>query len=149
MSLPAASLRRVLPAVAATAALGVAACGSSSSGSSTSSSSPPATPPATQKAPAAGASRVALSAAADGSLAFNTTKLSAKAGRVTLVMANPSGSGLPHGITLSGGVSASGQVVQPGGTSTLTTNLKAGSYTFFCPVPGHEAAGMKGTLTVG
>ena len=28
------------------------------------------------------------------------------------------------------------------------TTLKKGSYTFLCPVPGHAAAGMKGTLTV-
>jgi uncharacterized cupredoxin-like copper-binding protein len=26
--------------------------------------------------------------------------------------------------------------------------LKPGSYEFYCQVPGHEAAGMKGTLTV-
>jgi plastocyanin len=28
-------------------------------------------------------------------------------------------------------------------------DLPAGTYTFYCTVPGHEAAGMKGTLTVG
>jgi uncharacterized cupredoxin-like copper-binding protein len=27
-------------------------------------------------------------------------------------------------------------------------NLKPGSYTFFCSVDGHEAAGMKGTMKV-
>jgi uncharacterized cupredoxin-like copper-binding protein len=27
-------------------------------------------------------------------------------------------------------------------------DVKAGTYTFFCSVPGHEQAGMKGTLTV-
>lgn len=27
-------------------------------------------------------------------------------------------------------------------------DLKAGTYTFYCTVPGHEAQGMKGTLTV-
>jgi len=35
-----------------------------------------------------------------------------------------------------------------GSSSTLTVTLKAGTYTFYCPVDGHKAAGMKGTLTV-
>jgi uncharacterized cupredoxin-like copper-binding protein len=155
VSLSTSALRRVLPAVGVVAALGVAACGSSSpsSGSSSGSTSGSAasTSPAANSTstPPAAASKVSLSAAADGSLAFNTTSLSAKAGTVTLVMANPSGSGIEHAIALSGnGVDASGQVVGPGGTSTVSGKLKPGTYTFLCPVPGHEAAGMKGTLTV-
>ena len=39
-------------------------------------------------------------------------------------------------------------MVQNGGTSTISQNLKPGTYTFYCSVDGHEAAGMKGTLTV-
>ena len=41
-----------------------------------------------------------------------------------------------------------GKTVSPGGTSTDTLTLKPGKYTFYCPVPGHRAAGMVGTLTV-
>lgn len=37
-----------------------------------------------------------------------------------------------------------------GGDSTdLVVNLPAGTYTYFCSVPGHREAGMQGTLTVG
>jgi uncharacterized cupredoxin-like copper-binding protein len=36
----------------------------------------------------------------------------------------------------------------PKGTATTSFNLKPGTYTFFCQVPGHRQAGMQGTLTV-
>jgi uncharacterized cupredoxin-like copper-binding protein len=38
--------------------------------------------------------------------------------------------------------------VQPGASQTVTINAPAGDYYFFCNVPGHEAAGMFGTLHV-
>jgi plastocyanin len=82
-------------------------------------------------------------------LRFSTSHLSAHAGRIELVMHNVSNSGMDHGIAISGhGIKKVGPIVAPGHTSTVTVTLRRGSYTFYCPVPGHEQAGMKGTLTV-
>ena len=64
-------------------------------------------------------------------------------------MSNPSF--LQHNVALKGGglkKPVLGKVVGKGKTSTITVTLKKGSYTFYCSVPGHEQAGMKGTLTV-
>jgi plastocyanin len=99
---------------------------------------------ATPRRPAA--STVRLSAAKNR-IAFNVKTLHAKHGKVTLRMSNPSS--LPHAIAVEGhGVDKDGKQVGRGGTSTITVSLKKGRYTFYCPVPGHRAAGMKGTLIV-
>ena len=85
-------------------------------------------------------------------LAFAKKALAAKAGKVTLTMPNPSA--LPHNIALRRGTGATGvaivkgQIVPKGRTSKITATLKAGKYRYFCSVPGHEAGGMWGILTV-
>jgi plastocyanin len=95
---------------------------------------------------AAAATKLQINAA-NGKLAFTKKSATAKAGKVTIVMKNPSS--LPHAIAIKGhGVNVKGKVVTKGGTSTVTTTLKKGTYEFYCPVKGHAAAGMKGTLTV-
>ena len=38
--------------------------------------------------------------------------------------------------------------IQPGGTAELKVELKAGKYLLYCSIPGHEAAGMKLSVTV-
>jgi uncharacterized cupredoxin-like copper-binding protein len=38
--------------------------------------------------------------------------------------------------------------IAPGATETVTINAPAGSYEYYCNVPGHKEAGMVGTLTV-
>ena len=109
---------------------------------------------------AAGAGKPAVEAAgklqidADptGQLSYVTKKASAKPGSVTVVMKNASS--VQHNIAIQQGTGASGPVlgagpiVSNGATSTVKVNLKAGTYTYFCQVPGHRAAGMLGTLTV-
>jgi uncharacterized cupredoxin-like copper-binding protein len=136
-------IRRVIGIVLlSSATVAPAACGGSSSSSKSTSTTTPA-------APAAGSSVVTLSADPGGALKFTTKTLRAKAGTVTLKMANPASSGVPHAVAVEGnGVDQDGKTVAPGGTSIDTLKLKPGTYKFYCPVPGHEAAGMKGTLTV-
>jgi mono/diheme cytochrome c family protein len=82
-----------------------------------------------------------------GALAFKFSKANAKAGQVSLVM--PNQAPIKHDISIKGnGVNQQGPEVGKGGTSKVSVNLKPGTYTFYCSVPGHEAGGMKGTLTV-
>lgn len=46
-------------------------------------------------------------------------------------------------------VIATSELVSAGDTKEFdVTGIAAGTYTFFCSQPGHEAEGMKGTLTV-
>jgi plastocyanin len=91
--------------------------------------------------------KVEIDADPTGQLKFLASSASATAGKVTLRMQNKSS--VPHDIAVKGsGVSQIGSVVSNGGVSTVSTALKPGTYTFFCSVDGHEAAGMKGTLTV-
>jgi plastocyanin len=80
-------------------------------------------------------------------LRFSVSTIRVRHGKVTLKMSNPSS--LPHAIAVDGhGVDKDGKTVRKGGTSTVTVSLRKGTYTFYCPVPGHRAAGMKGKLIV-
>src|SRR2546423_9101087 len=143
--------RIALVPLALTLALGLAVtgCGSSKKKStaappSTSTTPTNATP---TKAPSGGASTLKLSADPGGAFKFDKATLTAKAGKVTITMDNPSA--VMHGIGVRGsGVDKKGPTVGQGAVSTISVALKPGTYTFFCPVPGHEAGGMKGTLTV-
>ena len=135
----------------ATAAVLVAGCGGSNNSSSNTTAAPAAastTSASSAPAAASGGGGETLTLSADPSaLKFDKSSLSAKAGTVTLKMDNPAG--IPHAIAVEGnGVDKDGETVQKGGTSTVTVNLKPGKYEFYCPVDGHKAAGMEGTLTV-
>jgi plastocyanin len=82
-------------------------------------------------------------------LKFTKSSLSAKAGKVSITFTNASP--VPHNLTIQQGTSGPTVGATPtfqGGGKTVTATLKPGTYTFFCSVPGHRAAGMQGTLTV-
>ena len=94
-----------------------------------------------------GGQTLKLTADPGGALKFDKSSLTAKAGKVTIEMDNPSS--LPHSIEVEGkGMELKGDIVTKGGASKVSGTLKPGDYEFYCPVDGHKAAGMKGTLTV-
>jgi plastocyanin len=146
-------MRLLVPAAILATLVALAGCGGSSSSSSSASASAASTQASSQAATAPDTSATSTSSSAgatlkltspaDGSLKFDQTQLAAKAGSVTLVYTNPSS--VPHGVALE---TTSGAVVTGGKTSTVTVTLAPGTYTFYCPVPGHRQAGMQGTLTV-
>jgi plastocyanin len=131
------------------ALLALAGCGggndNSSSSTSTSSGSSTSASGGSSSG-GGGGQQLALSAPASGALKFDKSKLTAKAGKVTITMTNQSS--VPHDIAIKGGASGQGNVVTSGGKSVVTLDLKPGKYTFYCSVDGHEAAGMNGELDV-
>lgn len=92
------------------------------------------------------AGKLVIPADPSGALAFLFGKATAKPGAVTIQM--PNQSPIQHNIAITGPVKGAGPIVPKGGASSFTATLKPGVYTFLCEVPGHAAAGMKGTLTV-
>ncbi|HEY3189829.1 MAG TPA: plastocyanin/azurin family copper-binding protein [Solirubrobacteraceae bacterium] len=83
-----------------------------------------------------------------GELRFLQRRLTVGAGRVTFVFTNPATLG--HNLAIRRGKRRLGATptIARGATRRLTLRLTAGRYTFYCAVPGHEAAGMRGPLTV-
>jgi plastocyanin len=150
MHIGARAARPIVTALTVTA-LAIAGCGGGGNGAkATPTSSPKATssPEASPTSSSKASAGTDLSLQADVSqLKFNESTLSAKPGKVTIVMKNPSP--LQHDVAIEGnGVDAAGKVVDQGGTSTATATLKAGTYSFYCTVDNHRQAGMEGTLTV-
>jgi plastocyanin len=100
----------------------------------------------TPTAPDAGSAQTVEIPAADQGLAFATTEADAEAGEITLRMPNPSP--LPHNIAVDEPEQVIGEVVDEGGVSEITFTAPAGTYEYYCSVPGHREGGMVGTLTV-
>jgi plastocyanin len=137
-------MRRLCAVTAPALALGVVACGGDDEESSGGGAAG-----TTESTPAAEPTSLELAASEDGGLGFDPGSLTARSGEVTITMANPDGNEMPHNVALEGGsVKEAGEVVQAGGSSTVTATLEPGEYTFYCVVGRHRQNGMEGTLTV-
>ena len=127
------------------------AAGTGASATAGSGSTPPAsapTPPAeTQTPPAGGPARVQVLAK---EYSFTLSRAEVPAGEVIVEFVD--GGEDPHNLHLTepteGAEAGSFPTSAPGSHADLQMNLHPGTYTLFCSLPGHEAKGMKATLTV-
>jgi plastocyanin len=142
--------------VLAIAALALVACGggsdSSSSTAETSGGESQAEQGAAKQESSSGggasASTLLFEADPNGELAYTSTSENAKAGKATVEFKNPQA--LTHDVVFedSSGKEVGATELIADGSDTTTVDLKPGTYTYFCSVPGHREAGMEGTLTV-
>jgi plastocyanin len=131
------------------AATALVACGSSDDTSSTSAETTSESNGQSGGAGEAAVSKAVSFEAAQGTdLAYTSDSASSEAGKVAIEFNNPQSIGHDVHIEDSSGKEIGGTEVVSDGKAVADVDLKPGTYTFFCSVPGHREAGMEGTLTV-
>jgi uncharacterized cupredoxin-like copper-binding protein len=89
----------------------------------------------------AATAHVSVTAGKPSELRFTLSTHKVKHGKVTFKISNKGH--LSHDFSIDGHTS---HMVKPGKSTTMTVTIKKGSNAYKCTVPGHAAAGMKGTL---
>ena len=117
------------------ASLAMVACGGSGDSAST--------PAAADTATSAEADVVVTST----EFAFDPASLNFTADTATVVELVNNGN-IEHDFVIEG-YESDKLAATPGQSATGSFTLPAGSYKFYCSIPGHEAAGMAGTIEVG
>lgn len=108
--------------------------------------------PATQEAAATEASGTPPAAAAANTVTMEAGNFYFKPKDVSIPASTPvtfkitNVAQIPHNFSID--VLAISVALDPGTTTDVTVNAPAGTYQFYCNLPGHRAAGMEGTLTV-
>jgi plastocyanin len=87
-----------------------------------------------------------LAADPGGALRFDKSRAAVLAGRVTVRFTNDSD--VQHNVTIAQGTRTLGATKTfASSEETLTVDLPAGDYVYYCSVPGHRESGMQGELT--
>jgi uncharacterized cupredoxin-like copper-binding protein len=127
-------------------ALGIVLAGCGDTASSSSAPARATVGGSAQQAGGAQGSAAGVSVAAK-EFAFALDPSQAKAGGVTFAVTNSGAT--QHDFKITGnGVEQKTPLLEPGKSASLTVDLRPGTYTYICTVPGHEALGMKGSFTV-
>jgi plastocyanin len=85
--------------------------------------------------------------ATSSGISYDESSVEASAGSVSIEYTNDSG--LPHNVTVEGpGIDGEGTDTITEGSTSITLDLEAGEYTFYCSVDGHRDQGMEGTIAV-
>jgi nitrite reductase (NO-forming) len=93
--------------------------------------------------------RFSLVANPSGELKWQPTTLKGEAGNVTISLTNESP--VEHDVALAGSggkILGQSKKVTKGSADLKIKDLKAGTYQYFCTIPGHKQAGMVGELTI-
>jgi plastocyanin len=82
---------------------------------------------------------------------FDPSTITAPSGKVVFFVVN-AGNNTSHDMIIRDSASkriAGSSLVSAGDSVVFTVDsIAAGTYTYYCDQPGHEASGMKGTLTI-
>ena len=133
--------------IAAAIAVPVAGCGGGDDDKSTSADTGGATQASPTGGGAAGGGQTVNMTAVD--FKFNQSDPTVKSGDVTFNLKNDGQQ--PHSLEIED-VNGQDQEIEgdvsPGQSGTLSVNLPAGQYEFYCPVGNHKEMGMEGEITV-
>jgi uncharacterized cupredoxin-like copper-binding protein len=102
-----------------------------------------AIPASAHQASSAASSTVTVTAGKPSEYKFTLSASSVKAGSTTFKVTNKGK--IPHDFKIGGKTTP---LLKTGQSGSITVTLKKGSAPYLCTVPGHAAAGMKGTLKV-
>jgi plastocyanin len=149
---------RTLPRLASGAAVlalalgGLTACGGSDSGSS-SAASTTSQSASTSSSPAAssssgGSTESEAITATEQDFSISLDEDSLKAGSYTITVVNNGSATHDLAVEEDGTTKVKTDHIAPGASATLTVDLDAGEYVFYCSIGNHRAMGMEKTVQV-